>query len=219
MKASTMVLAMAMCAMLAVAYAADEKPKAKEQHHSHEPEYYEGGDSYGHEKKYKAFSLYAGPFTTCNGNATTCGSDIGGTRTLYADAAFTLPVATLYQAGVVVKTGLGATLANQLADTRAIYWQSFRFTGLNGFGEGTIQTQGDDTGFDDPTFTNRAITGGTGIFTGVAGYLTRGGNPATTTPGPYTFVLTQWNKDYDYGYDSNKGYGGEGYGGYDNKGY
>lgn len=82
-----------------------------------------------------------------------------------------------------------------------------RFSGVNGFGEGTIQTQGDDTGVDDPTFTNRAIIGGTGVFTGVAGYVTRGGNPATTNPGPYTFVLTKWSKDSDYGsYYDGKGY-------------
>jgi hypothetical protein len=72
-----------------------------------------------------------------------------------------------------------------------------RFTGANGFGEGTIQTQGDDTNFADSSYTNRAIIGGTGVFTGVSGYLTRGGNPTAATPTfAYTFVLTTVNKDY-----------------------
>lgn len=209
MKASTAVLAVAMCAMLALACAAEaEKPYVDAQGHGHEREYYEHeprGD-YEHrsdyEQKYKAFTLYAGPGTSCNGNAINCTEAVSLTRVLYADsAATTLPVATLYQTGLVAATG------TNLATTRVLYWQSFRFTGLNGFGEGTIQTQGDDTGFNDPTFTNRAITGGTGVFTGVLGYVTRGGNPATTNPGPYTFVLTRWSKDSDYGsYYDGKGY-------------
>jgi hypothetical protein len=45
----------------------------------------------------------------------------------------------------------------------------------------------------------RAIIGGTGVFTGVTGYLTRGGMPATPTPGPFEFVITNWN-GYGYGY-------------------
>jgi hypothetical protein len=63
-------------------------------------------------------------------------------------------------------------------------------------GEGTIQTQGDDTGPADATYTNRAIIGGTGKFNGASGYLTRGGDPATTTPSAkWTFVFTT-SRDY-----------------------
>jgi len=200
MKALTVVVAL--CAMLALAHAADGD-KAQPAHDSYGYDERYGHDHYEKEHKYKAFSLYpesSPPAVSCNGNTTTCGRTIGFSRKLYRDSGKQYQVAVLYQTGMVAATG--ATVA----DTRLIYWQSFRFSGINGFGEGTIQTQGDDTGFDDPTFTNRAITGGTGVFTGVKGWLTRGGNPATTNVGPYTFVFTNWDKDGGYG-----GYHDDGY--------
>jgi hypothetical protein len=63
-----------------------------------------------------------------------------------------------------------------------------RFSGS--LGEGTIKTQGDDTDPADATYTNRTIIDGTGVFNDASGYLTCGGNPATTNPGPWQFVLT-----------------------------
>jgi len=75
MKASTAVLAVAMCAMLALACAAeDEKPYVDAQGHSHRREYYEPEHEHrsDYEQKYKAFTLYPGTATICNGDATTC---------------------------------------------------------------------------------------------------------------------------------------------------
>lgn len=46
-------------------------------------------------------------------------------------------------------------------------WANSRFSGLaGGFQAGSITTAGDDTNFNDASYTNRAITGGTGGFTG-----------------------------------------------------
>lgn len=77
MKASTAVLAVAMCAMLALTYAAEaEKPYVDAQGHSRE--YYGGHEEHrsDYEQKYKAFTLYPGDPTSCNGAAITCGETV-----------------------------------------------------------------------------------------------------------------------------------------------